>query len=329
MVLDADTRAATAGITDADDAATRGLYGPGSEAWRLNREAMLLLGAGPRSLLLQVAHPLIAEGVDQHSTFREDPWSRLAATTTSYLRIVYGSGASARDEIRRLNTLHRGITGPVRDESAQSRHGPTYTARDPELSLWVHATLIESVLVAWDAWIEPLRQARRARFYRETKPIGRAFGIPDSLLPADLDGFERYMATMLSPDGPVRPNHLSRELARAILHPKLGPAVRAPAFARPLGRFARPIERALDLVPSPLYDWTLLPAVGLLPPAIRDAYGLPWRALERTVATWLLRTWQLWRPRVPASVRAFPTALAAERRVAVSTTTGSGGGTSA
>src|SRR5262245_52257480 len=94
---------------DMDAAATEaaGLYGPDSEAWRLNREAVLLLGAGPRALLLQIAHPLVAEGVDQHSGFREDPWSRLAATTRSYLTIVYGSASQARAEIRRLNALHR------------------------------------------------------------------------------------------------------------------------------------------------------------------------------------------------------------------------------
>ena len=38
-----------------------GLYGPGSEAWRLNREAMLLLGAGPRALLLQLPVDLVHE----------------------------------------------------------------------------------------------------------------------------------------------------------------------------------------------------------------------------------------------------------------------------
>ena len=51
-----------------------GLYGPDSEAWRLNREAMLLLGAGPRALLLQLAHPLVAEASSEHSDFRADPW---------------------------------------------------------------------------------------------------------------------------------------------------------------------------------------------------------------------------------------------------------------
>src|SRR5512140_3565938 len=90
-----------------------GLYGPGTEAWRLNREAMLLLGAGPRALLLQLAHPLVAEGVAQHSDFRADPWSRLAATLRSYLRIVYASRAGAMAEISHLNRLHRSITGEV------------------------------------------------------------------------------------------------------------------------------------------------------------------------------------------------------------------------
>jgi uncharacterized protein (DUF2236 family) len=108
-----------------------GVYGPQSEAWRLNREALLLLGAGPRALLLQIAHPAVAAGVDQHSDFRADPWQRLATTLRSYLTIVYGTSAAARSEIRRLNGLHRAISGPG------------YTARDPDLSLWVHATLVD------------------------------------------------------------------------------------------------------------------------------------------------------------------------------------------
>ena len=87
-------------LTDPRPSELAGLYGPSSEAWRLNREAALLLGAGPRALLLQVAHPLVAEGVDQHSDFRADPWGRLAGTLRSYLRIVYGTTPAARAEIR-------------------------------------------------------------------------------------------------------------------------------------------------------------------------------------------------------------------------------------
>src|SRR6187401_18833 len=73
-----------------------GLFGPESEAWRLDREAMLLLGAGPRALLLQIADPGVAAGVDEHSDFRADPWRRLDGTLRSYLRLIYGTTATAR-----------------------------------------------------------------------------------------------------------------------------------------------------------------------------------------------------------------------------------------
>src|SRR6185295_13856747 len=189
----------------------------GPEAWALNREAMLLLGAGPRALLLQLAHPQVAAGVADHSDFRTDPWARLDGTLRSYLRIVYGTATAARAEIRRLNTLHRTITGP------------TYQARDPELSLWVHATLVDSTIVSADAWLEPISQGRRERYYAETLPIGRAFGIPADLLPADLATFEAYLERMLAPDGAVRVGPLARELAEVVLHPPLGPVV--PALA--------------------------------------------------------------------------------------------------
>lgn len=274
-----------------------GLYGPGSEAWRLNREAMLLLGAGPRALLLQLAHPAVASGVDQHSDFRADPWGRLAATLRSYLTIVYGTTAAARAEIRRLNALHRGI------------RGPGYSARDPELSLWVHATLIDSTMVASDAWLEPLSRDRRERFYAETRQIGRAFGVPDGLLPADLGSFETYVATMLGPSGPVRVSALARELGQTVLRPPLAPL----ADWLPFGPAVRPV---LARVPAGAYAWTLWPAVGLLPMSVREDYGLPFGARERLVSAWLVAAWRAWCPMLPGSFRQMPQALAADRRMA-------------
>src|SRR5260221_995508 len=182
-----------------------GLYGPGSEAWRLNRESMLLLGAGPRALLLQIAHPLVAEGVADHSDFQADPWSRLAGTLRSYLRIVYGTAEAARAEIRRLNQLHQDITGP------------RYRARDPDLSLWVHATLVDSTIAVYEAWIEPLSAERRARHYEETMPLGGAVGIPPHLLPGGIDPFEAHPGPVLGPPGPLLVGAMARERARA--HP--------------------------------------------------------------------------------------------------------------
>jgi uncharacterized protein (DUF2236 family) len=263
-----------------------GLYGPESEAWKLNREAMLLLGAGPRALLMQLAHPLVAAGVQDHSNFRADPWARLQGTLRSYLTIVYGTTTQARAEIKRLNELHRSI------------RGRGYHARDPDLSLWVHATLVDTTIVAHDAWIEPLSRARRERYYEETKPIGRAFGVPAALLPATLAAFDAYVAQMLAPDAPVRVSPAARELADAVLHPPLGPVL-----------------PALGWAPPRLYAWTLWPSLSLLPASLREDYGFRWGPLERVVSSWLVAAWRLWRPLLPPEFRQMPQALAADRRV--------------
>lgn len=277
-----------------------GLYGPGSEAWRLDREAMLLLAAGPLALLLQVAHPLVAEGVHQHSAFRDDPWGRLEGTLRSYLTIVYGTTAQARGEIRRLNALHRTIGGPVGDAEARPQ-GDHYSARDPELSMWVHATLVDATIETYNAWLEPYDDAHRRRFYAETRPIGRAFGIPDGLLPPDYDAFRRYMARMLDDTGPVHVTPTARAIGHAIVNPPLGPVV-----------------PPLKWVPPRVYNWTMWPAIGLLPRRLRDEFGFSWGPKEKVISAWLVTAWRAWRPLIPTQLRWMPHARAADARVAAS-----------
>ena len=303
-------RPPTGRALSAEPADTDGLYGPTSEAWRLNREAALLLGGGPRALLLQIAHPLVAEGVAQHSDLRSDPWGRLAGTLRSYLRIVYGTSTAARAEIRRLNGLHRGVTGAVGDPGA-ALLSVTYTARDPELALWVHATLIDSTLAAHEAWLGPLPADQRARFYAETLVVGRLFGIPEDVLPRDIDSFDAYVAGMLAPTGPVHPTATARELASAILHPPLAPLAESGAFARRLGAAASPVASLLRTLPSGATDWLYIPAIGLLPGTTRAEYGLPWGAREQAIDAWLVGTWRAWIGVLPPRARWFPQAIAA------------------
>ena len=269
-------------VGERDDA---GLFGPGSVAWRVDREAMLLLGAGPRALLLQIAHPSVAAGVAEHSDFRADPWRRLDGTLRSYLRIVYGSSAVARAEIRRLNALHR----PIR--------GAGYEARDPELSLWVHATLVDSTLAAYEAWLEPLARPDAERFYEEMRPVGAAFGIPERRNPPDLAAFRAYVDGMLGPAGPVRVGDIARELAETILHP--------------------PLPGALGVLPVPprVYDWAMWPSLELLPSSVRQAYRFPDSPVRRAVAGWLVAGWRWWRPLLPPAFRQMPQALAADQRI--------------
>jgi uncharacterized protein (DUF2236 family) len=304
----------TDGDTLADDLA--GLYGPASEAWRLNREAALLLGAGPLAVLLQIAHPLVAEGVAQHSTFREDPWARLDGTLHSYLRIVYGSTATARTEIRRLNGLHRTVRGPVSDPSTAAQFGGAYAARDPALSLWVHATLVWATLTTVNRWLGAVPRHRQARYYAETMAVGRSFGVPDALLPADIEAFEAYIAEMLGRSGPVHPSPVSRDLAHAILHPPLAPVVERGAVARRLDPLAQPLARLLRHAPRSSLTPLLIPSVGLLPPATRAELGVAWGPIEQSLDAWLTTIWRLGRPVFPTQLRWFPQALAADRRMA-------------
>jgi uncharacterized protein (DUF2236 family) len=200
------------------------------------------------------------------------------------------------------------VQGPVRDPAAAERHGPRYDARDPALALWVHATLVDSTIVAYDAWIEPLSRPRRARFYAESLAVGRAFGIPADRLPKDLEAFEAYVEAMLAPGGDVEVGDVARDLAAAIVAPPLGPAV---ATLGPLGAGLAPW---LDAIPASAYGWLMWPSIGLLPPRLRDGYGLSWGPRERLVAGWLVAAWRFWRPLLPASFRQMPQALAADRR---------------
>src|SRR3954470_21653340 len=100
-----------------------GLYGPDSVTWRVNREAVLLAGGG-RALLLQVAHPLVAAGVEQHSNYSSDPWGRLYRTLDLTTKIVFGDAQTAAQASERLQKRHTTVNGVAED-------GTPYDARDP------------------------------------------------------------------------------------------------------------------------------------------------------------------------------------------------------
>ena len=266
-----------------------GFYGPDSMMWRINREAVLL-GAGPAALLLQVAHPLVAEGVAQHSSFEQDPWRRLHGTIRTTMALVFGDGAAADRAVKRLNSVHAGVRGDVLD--AQARHVAwAYRALDPELLLWVQATLIVTSVAAYQRWVAPLSEDERDRFWQEARSVGVRLGIPLSLSPAGWRALDAYWQRMLANDGPIHVTPTARRLARLIVRPPF------------------------PFVPGPLVDLAALPGLALLPPRLRDEFGIPWDAQRQALAR--LETYMLsrWTRVVPGSLRSMPQALAADRRV--------------
>jgi uncharacterized protein (DUF2236 family) len=245
--------------------------------WRINREAVLL-GAGPAALLLQIAHPLVAEGVAAHSDFEGDPFGRLRRTLNTTMELVFGDGPTAERAIRRLNGVHATVTGPG------------YRALDPELLLWVQATLIVTSVRAYRRWVGPLSREDLDEFWSEARSVGVRMGIPLRVSPSDWRALTVWWDRMLAPDGPIQVTPTALALAPMIVRPPL------------------------PLAPSWTVDLLALPGLGLLPERLRAAYGIEWSPIREHGSRWLGRAVRLWTTATPAGWRSMPQARAAFRR---------------
>ncbi|MFN8521368.1 MAG: oxygenase MpaB family protein [Chloroflexota bacterium] len=195
-----------------------GFYGPHSVMWRVNREA-LLLGAGPASLLLQVAHPLIAAGVAQHSDFATDPFGRLRRTLATTLDLVFGDGPTAERAVARLNRVHAGVRGPSGEEAARLTGADAYRALDPDLLLWVQATLIVTSVPAYRRWVGELSELEAGTFWQEARRVGVRMGIPLRASPATWPDLLAYWDRSLAPDGPIQVTAEARAMAPMLVRP--------------------------------------------------------------------------------------------------------------
>ena len=117
-----------------------GLFGPGSVTWRVMCDCSTFIG-GVRALIVQAAHPEVASGVGDHSSYRADPLGRLSRTASYVTATAYGSLPEVDHAVGIVSRLH----GPV---SGTSHRGLAYSAADPEMKAWVHNALVDSFLVA-------------------------------------------------------------------------------------------------------------------------------------------------------------------------------------
>lgn len=258
------------------------MFGPGSMTWRVNGEAVLLLGGG-RALILQVAQPKVAAGVGEFSSYRTEPWNRLYRTLDTTLTIVFGDPEASRAASERLRGVHERVSG-------FDDRGEPYSALDPELLLWVQATLIDTSLTIYERYVASLTSPERDRFYEEMKAVAEAYSLPREAMPADYPAFRRYYSEMLA--GGLRITDTARDVADAVLRPDLP-------------RVAWPAVELLRLV-----------TVGTLPPALRDDLGLEWGAgRERLLAASEKAVRRLLAV-LPAVVRRFPQARSGVLRAA-------------
>ncbi len=173
-----------------------GLFGPGSLSWRIDRE-VVVLGGGSCALLMQIAHPAVAAAVAQHSTFREDPFGRLRRTLSSSFDVIFGTAGQAQRSIDRVNAIHRSVHGTIPET------GEAYSALEPRALLWVHATLVDTALRVYDRFVSPLSAAEAEAYYRECRPVARAFGVPEEAIPTSLSAVRAWMRDVIA-SGEVR-----------------------------------------------------------------------------------------------------------------------------
>ena len=243
--------------------------GPESVTWKINREVIVVAGWG-RAILLQLAHPAVAAGVHGHSSFRGSLLSsvrRLHSTVAAMLSLTFGDTEQMVGAAAGINAIHdrvRGCPHASRNDGA----GEAYSAHDPDLQRWVHATMVESIPLIYERLVGPLTCRERDRYCLEAAIMEPLLGMPAGWLPRDSAQLDTYMREMLA-GGSIVVTDTSRALARALLYP-------------PQWYVAWPAFRAMQLL-----------TIGSLPPSIRRAYAFEWGERDvRAFARWtaLLRT---------------------------------------
>lgn len=118
-----------------------GLFGPESITWKIMGDVSSFIG-GIRALLIQAAHPEVAAGVANHSTYRDDPLGRLSRTASYVTATAFGAMPEVEKSIKMVSSAHRPVSGT-------SSRGEKYSAGNPEMAAWVHNALIDSFLVSY------------------------------------------------------------------------------------------------------------------------------------------------------------------------------------
>jgi len=253
--------------------------------WKLQREIVLLLAWGP-AILLQLAHPLVAQGIGDHSSFRTQRrgrTQRLYHTIDAMLQLCFGTEAQARTTLARINAIHDRVNGHLTGAAGVFPAGTPYSAHDPALLAWVHATLLDMNLKVYERYIGPLSAEEKDGYCAEASAIETPFGIPAGRLPRTFGQLTRYMDAMLA-SGEITVTGEARLLAREILDPP-APRLAAPALAM-----------------------VRLQTIGLLPPTIRASYGFPWTSRSEAWMTAFARLVRGTLRLTPPIIRHWPAA---------------------
>lgn len=234
-----------------------GLFDDHSMIRRVHRERAVMLH-GPRSLLLQASHPLAFRGF-WGATAAQEPekaYPRLQRTAEAMATAVFGPADAAEAMGERVRAIHGAVSGRLDQDAGPWPAGTRWRADDPELLLWILASLVDSAMVVHDRFVRPLRPEERNAFWRDYRVVGELFGLRQEDMPQTITGFDAYVAETLASDRTEVIDD-AREAARRIV---LNPPVPLPL---------RPLLKMVNEVTA-----------SLLPSKIRRGFGLRWDPLR-------------------------------------------------
>jgi uncharacterized protein (DUF2236 family) len=218
---------------------------------RIQRESVVGL-SGPRTLLMQAAHPVAFEGFFAHTGALDEPYERLQRTVRVLGLIGFGDKAEAQRATARVRDIHTRIHGSLAEPAGRYPAGTPYSAEDPALLLWILACMADSALVVYERCVRTLTRGERDAFWQDYKVVGREFGLTDPDLPETIEDFDLYMNDMVEGDD-LFVTDRARELALKIV------------MRPPVPLHARPMLEVANFV-----------TVGLLPARVRRMYGFSW-----------------------------------------------------
>ena len=262
-----------------------------STTWRLHREVVLLAGWG-RAILLQIAHPLVAQGVADHSGFAAERWARvgrLKRTVEAMLALTFGTPEESAAAAAGINRIHDRVHGRLPQPGGAFASGSGYSAHDPALLAWVHVTLVDTFLLTYERFVAPITPTDRDRYCLEATFSAPLLGLAPAALPRTAAELSACMERMLASDE-IAVTDTARGLADEI------------------------VSRGLPWPARPFLALAGLPTVGLLPASMREAYGFEWTPRQERALRLLSAASRRSLPLLPSLLRQWPAARRAARR---------------
>jgi uncharacterized protein (DUF2236 family) len=235
----------------------------------------IILGAGAAAILLQVAEAGVGQGVNQHSNFAYRVTDRLRTTMTFVYCMSYGTPEEKKTIVDMITRVHTQVNGTL--EEGRDK-GKQYTALDPDLQLWVAATLYASAIQMYERVFGVIDDdVLQERIYREYSVLACTLQVPPEMWPPSREAFWEYWDHKIAT---IEVTSHAKEVAADLLY-----LSRAPFFMRMMMPAVR------------------IATAELLPERIRQEFGVTRRPRAYKVSEIMVKA--MYRP-LPLRVRSYP-----------------------